>query len=294
MTTAAIMSNKSTTDRLPPLPIPAWIRIGFQALAAVSPQAAATLALRLFFTPRAARGRRRQAETDALAQATRFRLTTRWDVVEGYSWGQGPAVLLVHGWGGDAAQMTPLVPALLARGYRVMALDMPGHGASAGKRSSLVHFGDAIEAAAEVIGPLHGVVAHSFGAAAVTYSLARGLDAARAAFVAPPVELEGFWQRFRDGLGVSPRVWELLVRDTELWLKVRLADVQPRVLAPSLRTPLLVLHDAGDGQVLYREGAELADLWPGARLVSTRGLGHLKILRDAATIETVMGFLGEP
>jgi len=84
------------------------------------------------------------------------------------------------------------------------------------------------------------------------------------------------------------------VRDTELWLKVRLADVQPRVLAPSLRTPLLVLHDAGDGQVLYREGAELADLWPGARLVSTRGLGHLKILRDAATIETVMGFLGEP
>jgi hypothetical protein len=67
-----IMSNKSTTDRLPPLPIPAWIRIGFQALAAVSPQAAATLALRLFFTPRAARGRRRQAETDASPRRPAF------------------------------------------------------------------------------------------------------------------------------------------------------------------------------------------------------------------------------
>jgi len=292
MTTAAVLSSKSTTDRLPVLPFPTWIRVGFAALAAISPRAAAALGRRWFFTPIAARARRHAAaEAEALAQATPFSIATDRGAVQGYAWGHGPAVLLLHGWGGDARQMTSFVPAILARGCRAIALDMPAHGASAGRRSSLVHFSDAVEAAARVLGPLRGVIAHSFGAAATTYALARGLDAGAVAFIAPPVEFETFWWRFREGLGMSLSIWQRLVADAERWLGVRFVDIQPRQLAPSLATPLLVVHDAGDGQVLWSEGAELAALWPGARLETTRGLGHLKILRDARTIDEVADFV---
>lgn len=41
--------------------------------------------------------------------------------------GQGPAVLLIHGGLGEAFQWAPLFP-LLARKYRVLAVDRPGHG----------------------------------------------------------------------------------------------------------------------------------------------------------------------
>ena len=48
------------------------------------------------------------------------------------TWGDGPAVLLMHGWGGARAQMTGFVDPLLAAGYRVVAYDQPAHGESNG------------------------------------------------------------------------------------------------------------------------------------------------------------------
>lgn len=288
--------ERSTTgragDRLPPVPFPAWLRRGFRATAWVSPTLAAEIARRLFFTPRGARPS--EAETDALEQASRFTLSTRRGEVRGYSWGRGPVVLLVHGWGGHAGQMTHLVPALLERGLQAVALDMPAHGESPGTMSSLVHFGDALASANEHFGALRGVIAHSFGAAAAAYGLARGLAAQRLVFFAPPVAFESFWRRFREGLAMSPVVWDLMVRRAEEWVGVSFADVQPRALAPRLRTPLLVLHDHADGQVVFEEGAELAALWRGARLVETRGLGHLRILRDRECVALAADFVGAP
>jgi pimeloyl-ACP methyl ester carboxylesterase len=38
---------------------------------------------------------------------------------------ENPAVLLVHGWGGNAAQMRAFVFPLLSAGYRVIAYDRP-------------------------------------------------------------------------------------------------------------------------------------------------------------------------
>jgi pimeloyl-ACP methyl ester carboxylesterase len=43
--------------------------------------------------------------------------------------GQGDAMLLVHGWAGNAWNWMSVFPAL-ARGHRVIALDLPGHGKS--------------------------------------------------------------------------------------------------------------------------------------------------------------------
>ena len=39
--------------------------------------------------------------------------------------GKGPAVLLVHGWGGHAGQMLPLARALRAQGLRPVLVELP-------------------------------------------------------------------------------------------------------------------------------------------------------------------------
>jgi pimeloyl-ACP methyl ester carboxylesterase len=44
--------------------------------------------------------------------------------------GKGPAVLLLHGLGGSASSMAPLVPALLTLSRRIVLLELPGHGRS--------------------------------------------------------------------------------------------------------------------------------------------------------------------
>ncbi len=73
-----------------------------------------------------------------------------------YSWGDGPTVLLVHGWSGNAGQMAEFVAPLTRAGFRAVAIDLPAHGASGGGLSSVVHFARAIWAAAEHFGPVHG------------------------------------------------------------------------------------------------------------------------------------------
>nr|MBA2673324.1 alpha/beta hydrolase [Ramlibacter sp.] len=50
--------------------------------------------------------------------------------------GDGPVALLVHGWGGHAAQMLPLALALEQRGIQPVLLDLPAHGRSGGSTSN--------------------------------------------------------------------------------------------------------------------------------------------------------------
>ena len=46
------------------------------------------------------------------------------------TYGQGPAVLLLHGMGSAATAWKPIIPSL-AKHFKVIALDLPGHGRSA-------------------------------------------------------------------------------------------------------------------------------------------------------------------
>jgi pimeloyl-ACP methyl ester carboxylesterase len=64
--------------------------------------------------------------------------------------GSGPPLVLVHGLGGAAYNFTELAP-LLARGHRVLVLDLPGHGGSAPLRAaeSLAEFARHAAAVAE-------------------------------------------------------------------------------------------------------------------------------------------------
>src|SRR5262245_31825611 len=62
------------------------------------------------------------------------------DGLVAWRWGQGPAVLLVHGFEGNRAQFAAIIEVLVARGFAAVALDVPGHGESAGDELTAVKF----------------------------------------------------------------------------------------------------------------------------------------------------------
>ena len=282
-------AGNSTTGRLRPVPVPPWLRAGMRVASALAPAAAARLARKLFFTPM--RARVRDEERAVLGRGELFSFEAGGQRVIGRAWGEGPTVLLVHGWGGHSGQMTSLVDPAVAAGFRVVALDLPGHGESEGSVSSLVHFASALVRAAALFRPVRGVVAHSFGAAASTYAISSGLPVERAVFFAPPAGFESFWARFRAGVGVSQEIMDRMLHEAEEWLHVRFDCIGPVELAPRMTVPLLVLHDPEDREVPYEEGAELARRWPGAELRPALGLGHLRILRDERCVAAAVGFV---
>lgn len=85
----------------------------------------------------------------------------------------------MHGWGGRAEQLGAFVAPLVSRGFRAITVDGPGHGASAGRRSSGVEIARGLADVVAQLGPARGVIAHSLGAAAVTFAVREGLRVER-------------------------------------------------------------------------------------------------------------------
>lgn len=285
--TARILPFKPPRARMIPLSV---LRAGLRFVSRLSARLGATAAEALFRTPP---HQRRTRKERALLESGRFReVWLQGRRLATWSWGEGPTVLLVHGWGGHAARLASFVAPLREAGFGVVAFDAPAHGSSDGVFASLPEFAAAVRAVAEEHAPLAGLVAHSMGGAAATLAMRDGLPVPRAVFLAPPEDPERYSVRFANYLKVSDGVRDgmkarLLARYGITWDDIRLSRC-----APSLSCRLLVFHDRGDFRVPLRDGLAIVSAWPGAELVVTRGFGHHKILRHPDVVSRAVRFLG--
>jgi pimeloyl-ACP methyl ester carboxylesterase len=262
------------------------MRLGFTTLGHLAPEASGRVARRLFMHPR--HHRRPEREEALLRTARPVKLP---EGLRAWAWGAGPTVLLVHGWEGRGAQLGAFVQPLVAAGHTVVALDGPAHGESSGEETHPLAFAEALLAVGRHLGPLAGVVAHSFGASSTVIALSRGLDAARVVLVAGPSSLTRVLHRFGAFLSLPDTARDAFIRQVEERVGVPADDIHPALLAPSLRQPALLVHDVEDVVVPFLDSDEMVRAWPGARLLETRGLGHRRILRDPDVVARATEFL---
>jgi pimeloyl-ACP methyl ester carboxylesterase len=266
-----------------------WARAAGAMLSALAPGLAARLATRLFLAP--PRPARPAREAEVLAAARPRTIDAPPGRVRTWTWGEGPAVLLVHAWGGRGSQLAAFVHPLLARGFSVVAFDAPAHGDSDGRRVTLLEMVTALRAVAAAHAPIHAIIAHSMGAVVATRAVYEGLAASALVFVAPPAEVATPSLAFGDALGLSRRVRELMQARVEREAGATWDSFDVAPLAASQRAPLLVIHDRDDGEIPWQHGTLVARAWPGAELVATGGLGHRRILRDAAVVAAAVDFV---
>lgn len=206
----------------------------------------------------------------------------------------GPVALLVHGWGGQAAQLLPLASALAQHGLRPVLLEMPAHGRSGGSTSNLPQFTRAIDYAASRLqqeGHRIGVlVGHSLGATAAAHAASRGVAADRLVLVAPAASPRGYTRYFAQVFGLSERTRAAMQRRIESREGMLMQHFEPPAVAPRIRVPTLVVHDRGDAVNRFTDGQAFAHAITGAQLVATEGLGHRKLLKDAEVIGKVTVF----
>ena len=235
----------------------------------------------------------RAAGRRALQSAVRETLPVDGLPVAVYCWGDGPVVLFVHGWSGRGTHVAAFIRPLQQAGYRVIAVDAPGHGETPGKRTNILECARVLQAVVKQYGPVHGVITHSFGGMVLAYAMAQGLQAGRVVCIAAPARVEFLVERFASIMTMpdavianlkarleqrfDANIWEMLATDAN---------------AARLDAPALVIHDKDDSSVPWQQGRLIADAWPGAQFVMTQGLGHTRILRDPAVIERVSGFIG--
>jgi pimeloyl-ACP methyl ester carboxylesterase len=207
-------------------------------------------------------------------------------------------VLLIHGWGGSAAQMHALADEIANRGMIPVIIEAPAHGRSAGATSSLPQFARAIEYVATRLAmanvSIQGLVAHSLGASAAAFAAARTQSIQRLVLIAPPDRPRDFTHTFAQVFGLSEATRGLMQRRIEAQEAAYMDAYASQQLAPRLIAPTLVVHDENDTVNLFLGGRRWASQLPLGEMFVTQKLGHRRILRDPAVVEKISDFLSLP
>ncbi len=282
-------SENSTTVQALPWPLQ-LLGAGLRTMGQVAPTTTGDLITQLMTTTWRPRAPMREVETRRSAIPVDVQLNnTRLSALQ---WGEGPTVVLAHGWNGRGTQLGAFVEPLRQRGYRVVAFDAPGHGRTAGHRATLTAFADALLAVSRAVGPVHAVIGHSAGALAAMLAQAVGLDAGRLVLVAPPPGphdwVENLASQMDLGDDVKRRIIDRVEDFMARWPSIRASEV-----ARSMEVPMLVYHDQDDKHVDLESARAIAEAAPHSTLVTTHGLGHHRILRDAGVIERVVDFVDD-
>jgi len=210
------------------------------------------------------------------------------------TWGDGPAVLLMHGWGGARAQMTGFVDPLLFAGYRVVAYDQPAHGESDGKMTNLLEIAPTMDLIAKQEGPFQAIIAHSFGTLITSYALVKRNfpPPARLVYFGAFNQLMDSLPRFQVLAGLPDEIIEgLRAMIYENFGRDVLESITNVSLTPQINIPALMFHDAADNVTPIDDSRAIARVWKSARLIETEGLSHRGALQSKTIHEQVIQFL---
>lgn len=294
--TQSATANKSTTDRSVPFAIRA-VRLWFAIESRFAPESAERRAARMFVTPpRQKRGsnsinaRLKKTGVDP-GTVTQAVVTSANASVSAMTFGSGPTVMLVHGWGGTANDMVPAAVAFARGGYRSVVFDMPGHGASPGRESSLVEFLRAMRAVADALGAPDLIVGHSFGGAAAVLGITELALPVRGAVLFAPAPGPAYYvDRFARTVGLPAERTDGMMKRVVERVGRSVESLDALVAARRAAVPALILHDPADREVPYAFAERMAATWIGSRLEARSSLGHKRILRDPATISAALDF----
>lgn len=210
-----------------------------------------------------------------------------------WSWGEGRLLILVHGWGGRADQMAPLAVRLAAEGFRAVALDVTGHGASPKRHTRWEYFLRDIAALTSTLKEdVYAYVAHSAGALCVMADRElKGIRAQRYVCIAapshpfPPIHV--IQKKLRPKQNVIARYKEYIAAQFgTTWEKLETG----RSYADA-GSNLLLIYDETDRFVSHTEGDRIHALCPGSTLIKTKAYSHQQSVEAPETLQAVVEFL---
>ena len=142
----------------------------------------------------------------------------------------------------------------------------------------------------QAIGPLAAIVAHSFGGFTSLLAVARGLSVDRIVVIGAPSSVPEVLREFQELIHLPERALPAMVRALEKRVGATMESFDVSTFVGRIGVPLLVVHDTDDVEVPYVNGTRLSELF-GARLITTSGLGHRRILFAPEVVATVVEFV---
>ncbi|MBR2689002.1 MAG: alpha/beta hydrolase [Aquamicrobium sp.] len=204
--------------------------------------------------------------------------------------GDGPNVLLVHGWEGAPSDFTVISDKLVAAGFSLWSPDLPGHGRSDGERLSIPLAARVLHAVAAEAGSFALALGHSIGGACLVHALAGGLAVERVVLLATPTRYGSFVRFASAQAGLKGLAVEALMELLHDLIGEHPDWIDMRRQAAAMQKPALFVHSTDDRIVSFTAAKEVASIWRGAQWMAVNGLGHGRLLGDADVVARVIAF----
>jgi pimeloyl-ACP methyl ester carboxylesterase len=288
------IAQKKSAPRVKPAPAPLGVKTArtfYRSVGAVAPGLAGRIAARHFMRSRT--GKAPLKERVPLG-ASAIQIRSGAPIRYGYLWGsQGPAVLLVHGWGSDSSSMYSLVAPLRKRGFRVVAFDAPAHGTQPGTHTTMTEFKSAVEGMLDTIGEVHAVIGHSLGGIAAVSAIASGRlqPPHRLVLVSAPCSLPTVIERWSRFLSIGNRAVGQMKGELKRRNGVPVDHWNIAERGCDFDGQVMIFHDHDDSLVPFCEAEKIASALRHTKLRGTTGLGHRRILFDPAVQAEIVDFL---
>lgn len=179
---------------------------------------------------------------------------------------RAPALVVMHGWGGNAGMMLPLAAPLHEHGYALLLVDARCHGQSDDDSfASLPRFAEDIDAALawlagqpEVDAARLGVIGHSVGAGAALLAASRRRDLRAVVSLAAFAHPAGMMRRWL----ASKRIphWPLgayILAYVQRVIGYRFDDIAPCHTIARVTCPVLLVHGLEDDTVPVDEARQI-------------------------------------
>lgn len=270
------------------------VQIGFGSLGRLFPGIASNIALKLFGTPRY---RARHKTSDPILESSAsFKFESNGLRLKGYEWGTGDQyILMVHGWESRGTALRTFAPDLVKKGFKVITFDAPAHGDSAGERTNIVEYANAIIDLIRLKGKPFGIIAHSFGGAATIFAfhrLASELSAKKVVLVASPRNIEDPINEAISTLNLPGNVAKKFIQKIEKILDLKVQETSLANASGAVNIDeILLIHDQDDQMVPLLSSETTFEAFDNARMIITKGLGHYLLMKDPKVIQKVVEFM---
>lgn len=202
-----------------------------------------------------------------------------------YRVGQGPMVLLSHGWSGAASQLFELMQSIADRGYQAVAFDHIGHGASETQLANLFLFIKTKRHMIQMLeqqGEVAAIISHSMGATATINALDKVYPTL---LIAPVFEFsKALFDKVQQS-GLPRQLLVDLLAELEDRHQMNFASCDPKLHIPKHANSVYIIHDENDKFSPIHDSIKIMNQHPHISLIKTQNLGHGKIIGATKTLE---------
>lgn len=257
----------------------------------LAPNATKNIILKRFFKPKSYA--LTPFEQQFLENGTLFHIHVQDKDIRCWKWGQGPGILFVHGWNGRGVNFAYFFKSVIDAGYSVITYDAPAHGESEGQVTNYFELSDTVRS---FLNPsrgfnIQGIIAYSIGGSATINCISKDNPSVDIVLIAPALKLKELLFNAFNYHGVPEVVYRNLVGDMERYYGYDVHQDNPDVLAKSISSKMLIVHDKDDRTIPYTDSKTLSDKTDNFYLHTTEGLGHKQILKDNAVIDVITTYL---